>query len=102
MSQAGNLNKIYEAHKDNCPGSFHSALWQIMMNKSCSGAFTYITTEQQVAVAQENGGYIPALFDIPDKEKRKSILADLNRKVFGLTSEGADRIIATSFRKTGQ
>lgn len=92
------LNDIYEKHQPNCSGPLHGTLWQIMMNNSCTGAFTYIYSGSIVGIALESGGYIPANFDIIDKSRIDEIIDDLNMTVFDLNPEQAIEIIAKSHK----
>lgn len=98
MDTVEKLNVIYSKHAENCDGSFHNALWQIMINESCEGAFSYSHTSKQVIIALPEGGYIPALFDIPNKEKRQLIIDDLNREIFDLNAMQAMRIECDSMK----
>jgi len=96
MDTVDKLNEIFEAHKDECKGSFHNALWQIMINDSLGGeeaAFIQDVLTKQVAIAFGSGGYIPACFEAPD-----STLDQLNEKVFGLTPDGVWYTTARSMR----
>ena len=95
MEQIDKLNEIYNEHKDECEGSFHNALWQIMINDSLEGEeAAFIQGLGQVAIALGTGGYIPALFETSD-----SVLDQLNEKVFGLTPEGVWQTTARSMRR---
>jgi hypothetical protein len=91
------LNSTYDRHKDQCSGSFHNALWQLMINESCKGAFHYLESDAQVVVALPDGGYVPALFDIQSEAVRDEIISDLNINVFGLDDKQARQVIAASF-----
>ena len=90
------LNDIYSAHKDNCEGSFHNFLWQVMINQSLGDADAALFrrfAEPGIAIALGDGGYIPANFDAPN-----DVIAALNRDIFGLTPEEADRVLMRSMR----
>lgn len=92
------LNELFDQFKEHTAGMYHNALWQIIINESCTGAFLYVHTAQQVGVAQRDGGYIPCGFDIPDASKRDEIIDELNLKIFGLTRKGALDVECESFR----
>lgn len=97
------LNEIYDDHKDDCMGMFHNDLWQIMMNKSCTGAFIRLYDlpsedgQARIGIAQRGGGYIPTNFTVDDGFAN-GIIEDLNERVFGLTPISAEEIVAASFR----
>lgn len=96
--QTEKLNKVYEQHKYDCKGMLHNALWQIMVNESLKrtpAAFVLFEPDRDVAIALDDGGYIPANFSIVAKDP-ELILKSLNEQVFGLSPDDANKIISMS------
>lgn len=104
--QHDKLNEIFETYKAETNGGLHNCLWQIMINDSLgdeNGAFSapLMDRTSAVQIACESGGYISAMFgfndDVTDK-RRDEICDDLNARIFGLTPDGAMKVVARSMR----
>jgi hypothetical protein len=104
MDTIDRLNEIFEKHEAVTSGSFHNCLWQIMINHSLGNeeaAFERLQCDDQVIIAFGSGGYIPACFDI-EPGVCDEVLDDLNEQVFGLTHEGALRVVFKSMNRKVQ
>lgn len=104
MNKYDTVNDLYNMYGKEVSGMFHNMLWQILINESCSGAFTNIsaaTPPHTVGVALCEGGYVPTGVSIEhlNKDRQAEILDDLNERVFGLTPEGAEKVVIESFKQ---
>lgn len=108
MSTTDRLNEIYEAHKDQLGHGFHNCLWQIMVEGCLSSspyeyAFTTLHSGMMV-ISASDGGYlqgcqvrvIDGAIHEGGHEAARSLAATLNEKVFGLTPDGAMRVLCKS------
>ena len=99
------LNDIYNKHKEQFTGSFHTVLWHIIIGESKKGggaAFTPIPPISpagfSIGIANKVGGYTPTLanFVSTSYDECTDICTALNDEVFGLTEEQADMIVSKS------
>lgn len=96
MSESVNkVNEIFDHCKEDCSGSFHNFLWQILVNDSMQGseaALVRMPGHDGLTIAIGNGGYVPASFDCSSDET----IEHINREIFGLTPEGAQMVVCRS------
>lgn len=93
------LNKLYDAHNAAFGGGysgFHNALWKIMIDGCCTGAF-FAMGDGELVVAQRDGGHIPCnCAFVVDGVARAAVVDDLNEQVFGLRRDDALELVALS------
>jgi hypothetical protein len=92
------LQQIADKYQPAFTLSLYTILWQIMVNKSCTGAF-YALHDGQLVVAQPTGGYVYGMARFNDEvnaASRKIVLDDLNAQVFGLDHSQALAIVGES------
>ena len=97
--QIEKLTTIFDQLKVRVAGSLHNTLWQIMVNDSLKGveaAFVDVPGQTGLSIALGEGGHIPANFESVDPRDIDNVLELLNLEVFGLTSEGAENVLARS------
>lgn len=97
------LHDLYSKHKESFAGQYHSTLWQVMINKTCTGAFT-ARWDDHLVIAQVDGGYIPCTCAFKEgitDDQQQVILNDLNDVVFDLTELAADMLIKRSHAEGG-
>ena len=98
------VGTIFDKYQDKFIGSFHNLLWQILVNecrdlKKKDSCFSYDLAMTQIGIADRNtSGYTPTSTTFKDEvppAKRKEIIDDLNRLVFGLEPEDSMLIVIT-------
>jgi hypothetical protein len=99
------VNKIYAAFKFETTGSFHTFLWRILVDKVRDGricALTYLEAgPNQIGLADKDmGGYTPVPFSFLESvntERRKAVINQLNRELFGIDAREAVEIVISTF-----
>jgi hypothetical protein len=100
------LNRIYDQYKIFVEGSFHSFLWEVMINGRFDGqkvALIYIQVgPHRIGVADaKDKGFFPVTFVLkPEtKERQVELIEELNKEIFGLSAKEAFEIGIKSMAK---
>lgn len=108
MTDAERVDDIFSRFNRDFEGSFHSALWQLIVNKAHEEehiAFVPTTGDGEgfsLSLAFESGGYLPlvAWFKTNDYHKASTIADLLSAQVFGITSKQVHEITTRSMRES--
>ncbi len=108
MQKSDIVEKVFQKHKDNFDGSFHTTLWEILFNgardvSKKESAFTPIIDNgfTRLGIAdKDKRGYTPtpAVFKTHNYKEAQEICNDLNNDIFSLDDKEASLIVLSSIR----